>query len=42
MNQQEKIEEIFLHLIEMNDQIKLLKQENEILKARIEQMANQK
>ncbi|KAA3621916.1 MAG: hypothetical protein DWQ02_26940 [Bacteroidetes bacterium] len=42
VNQQEKIEEIFLHLIEMNEQIKLLKQENELLKARMEQMANQK
>jgi hypothetical protein len=35
LNQQEKIEEIFLHLIEMNEQIEALKAENRALKATI-------
>ena len=35
INQQEKIEEIFLHLIEMNEELKSLKAENEALKAEV-------
>lgn len=34
-NQQEKIEEIFLHLIEMNDRIKSLESENKTLKEQL-------
>jgi hypothetical protein len=40
--QQEKIEELFLYLIDMNEEIKALKLENEMLRTRIEQLANQK
>jgi len=36
-NQQEKIEEIFLHLIDLNEQIKQLKAENTTLKIQVEQ-----
>jgi len=36
-NQQEKIEEIFLHLIDLNEQVKQLKTENAALKTQIEQ-----
>jgi len=35
VNQQEKIEEIFLHLIELNKELELLKSENEKLKKKI-------
>jgi len=35
INQQEKIEEIFLHLIEMNEELQTLKAENERLKTEI-------
>ncbi len=35
VNQQEKIEELFLHLIEMQKQLKKLQSENKILKAQI-------
>jgi hypothetical protein len=38
VKQQVKIEEIYLHLIEMEKQIQALKKENETLKARIEQL----
>ena len=38
VKQQEKIEELFLHLIEMDKELKALKQENEALKARLEQL----
>ncbi|MCB9050112.1 MAG: hypothetical protein H6556_11830 [Lewinellaceae bacterium] len=37
-NQQEKIEEAFLHLIELNKQMKQLQEENEQLKARLEKL----
>jgi len=37
VNQQEKIEEIFLHLIEMNEELKTLKVENAALKAAIQE-----
>ncbi len=37
-NQQEKIEEAFLHLIELNKQMKDLREENERLKARLEKL----
>ncbi|MEM9887922.1 MAG: hypothetical protein AAF849_18650, partial [Bacteroidota bacterium] len=37
VNQQEKIEELFLHLIEMNKRLKDLEQENEALKVRLDQ-----
>ncbi|PHN07333.1 hypothetical protein [Flavilitoribacter nigricans] len=40
VNQQEKIEEIFLHLIEMNDQLQELKAENASLKTQLEQIRN--
>lgn len=33
--QQEKIEEVFLHLIEMNKRIKILEEENKMLKQQI-------
>ena len=36
-NQQEKIEEIFLHLIDLNEQVKQLKAENTTLKTQVEQ-----
>jgi hypothetical protein len=32
----EKIEEIYLHLIELNKEVKALKKENELLKAQIQ------
>ncbi|MBK7410150.1 MAG: bZIP transcription factor [Saprospirales bacterium] len=38
VKQQEKIEELFLHMIEMDKELKALKQENEALKARLEQL----
>lgn len=38
VRQQEKIEELFLRMIEMDKTLKALKQENEQLKARIEQL----
>ncbi len=40
VNQQEKIEEIFLHLIEMNKELKNLKAENELLKAELSTLKN--
>ncbi len=40
VNQQEKIEEIFLHLIEMNKELKTLKAENESLKAELSTLKN--
>ena len=40
--QQEKIEEIYLHLIDMNEQIKALQAENEQLKAANAALAQQK
>ncbi|MCB0556240.1 MAG: hypothetical protein KDD02_22025 [Phaeodactylibacter sp.] len=39
-NQQEKIEEAFLHLIEMNKQLQALQQENALLKERLERLEN--
>ena len=39
-NQQEKIEEIYLHLIEMNKTMKTLKAENEQLKATVKALQN--
>ena len=41
VNQQVKIEELFLHLIELNKELKALKAENEQLKARIDAISNQ-
>jgi hypothetical protein len=41
LNQQVKIEELFLHLIELNKELKALKAENEQLKARIDAISNQ-
>lgn len=41
VRQQEKIEEIYLYLIDMNKQIKTLQQENEQLKKKIEQLEKQ-
>jgi hypothetical protein len=38
VNQQEKIEEIFLHLIDMNKELKTLKAENERLKAELKKI----
>jgi hypothetical protein len=38
VNQQEKIEEIYLHLIEMNKRMKALEKENEALKMEIENL----
>ena len=35
VNQQEKIEEIFLHLIQMNKEIQSLKAENKALKTEL-------
>jgi len=40
INQQEKIEEIFLHLIQLNERLKVLETENLQLKAKNEQMQN--
>lgn len=40
VNQQEKIEELFLHLIEMNKAVKALQSENEALKKRIQALEN--
>lgn len=37
-NQQEKIEEAFLHLIELNKQVKELREENERLRARLDRL----
>ncbi len=36
--QQEKIEELFLHMIDMNEELKSLKQENESLRTRINEL----
>lgn len=41
VNQQEKIEEIYLHLIEMNKKVKALERENETLRSKIESLENQ-
>jgi len=41
-NQQEKIEEAFLHLIEMNKQLKQLQEENASLRARLERLEDSK
>ena len=35
VNQQEKIEEIFLHLIELNDKLETLEQENQVLRKQL-------
>jgi cell division protein FtsB len=40
VKQQEKIEEIYLHLIEMNKRMKALEAENEELKKEIEALKN--
>lgn len=40
VNQQVKIEELFLYLINMNKEMQALKAENEALKARVEQLEN--
>jgi hypothetical protein len=40
VNQQEKIEELFLHLIEMNKQMKAMQEENTRLQARLDQLEN--
>ena len=42
VNQQEKIEEIYLHLIEMNKALKALQTENAELKAKIKALENEK
>lgn len=39
VNQQIKIEELFLHVIEMNKQLQQLQQENEQLKARLDELS---
>ncbi len=36
-NQQEKIEELYLHLIHLNEQVKVLQEENQLLKVRLNQ-----
>lgn len=41
VNQQEKIEELFLYIIEMDKTIQTLKEENDRLKAKVEQLENQ-
>jgi cytoskeletal protein CcmA (bactofilin family) len=38
VNQQEKIEELFLYLIDLNDEVKTLKAENESLKEKVNQL----
>jgi cell division protein FtsB len=38
VNQQEKIEEIYLHLIELNKEMKALKAENEELSVQVERL----
>jgi hypothetical protein len=40
VNQQVKIEELFLYVIELNKEVKALKEENEQLKAKIEALGN--
>jgi len=42
VNQQEKIEEIFLHLIEMNKKLKALEEENSALKQKLEKLVEDK
>ena len=39
-NQQEKIEEIYLHLIDLNKQVKALKAENELLQKQLATQAS--
>ncbi|MGD1846787.1 MAG: hypothetical protein ACFB10_15470 [Salibacteraceae bacterium] len=41
INQQEKIEEIYLHLIAMNKELQALKEENEALKAKVQTLTQQ-
>lgn len=42
VNQQAKIEELFLYMIEMNEELQKLKNENESLKAKVQELEQQK